>query len=340
MEMDAVNGPRDFWLSCGHHLLDRDDHGRLVVTDEFLKAYLARPELMPPPQACVPERQLHSDMMHAPRKSVDPSQIDAIADLDARENWHLAIAWRDHLLRERTLESAYLAIVRGRLSFPPLFLNQLVQLILRNILDGCTDAFVLRAAELFFRAQRLSVVEGALLARDSEFASSSGSSPLAALLGPTAMRGAEVMSEENSASYWDRSDAFDMMLDLTAGSRGSSALGQVATRWIRHLLGITVTIEAVTELRNARLTWYVGLDSQATRIGDALWRGEGIGEAARERLVGLFRLTVAEQRAVLQSARGSPTYLISAMSPDMTLRMKPQNLITGLPLNPGWSQAN
>ena len=43
----------DFWLSCGHHLLDRDDGGGLLVTDEFLKAYLARPELTPPPDACV-----------------------------------------------------------------------------------------------------------------------------------------------------------------------------------------------------------------------------------------------------------------------------------------------
>ena len=27
----------DFWISCGHHLLDRDEGGGLVVTDEFLK---------------------------------------------------------------------------------------------------------------------------------------------------------------------------------------------------------------------------------------------------------------------------------------------------------------
>ena len=38
----------DFWLSCGHHLLDRDAGGGLVVTDDFLKVYLARPELAPP----------------------------------------------------------------------------------------------------------------------------------------------------------------------------------------------------------------------------------------------------------------------------------------------------
>ena len=35
---------------------------------------------------------------------------------------------------------------------PHLFLNQLVHVILRNALDGCDDPFVLRAAELFFRA--------------------------------------------------------------------------------------------------------------------------------------------------------------------------------------------
>ena len=29
---------KDFWLSCGHHLLDRDEHGELRVTDEFMKA--------------------------------------------------------------------------------------------------------------------------------------------------------------------------------------------------------------------------------------------------------------------------------------------------------------
>lgn len=319
-----MNEPRDFWLSCGHHLLDRGGDGRLLLTDEFLKAYLARPELLPPPQACIVEREIHGTLMSDPRLPVAASRIAAIADPDARENWQLALAWRDRLLREVTLEAAYLAIVREKITVAPLFLNQLVQVILRNVLDDCTDPFVLRAAELFFRAQQLSVVDGTLFARDSE----------------GALQGPEVMSEENSARYWDRSDAFDMALDLTAGRRGLSALGEVASHWIRHLLGVTVTIDAVTELQNASLTWYVGLDSQGTRIGDALWHGEEIADTTRELLVGLFRLTFAEERAVLESARGSPTYLIFAMSPDMTLRMKPQNLITGLPLNPGRNSLN
>ena len=60
----------DFWLSCGHHLLDRDAGGGLVVTDDFLKVYLARPELAPPPEACVVEKTLHAALMADPRRTV------------------------------------------------------------------------------------------------------------------------------------------------------------------------------------------------------------------------------------------------------------------------------
>jgi hypothetical protein len=35
---------------------------------------------------------------------------------------------------------------------------------------------------------------------------------------------------------------------------------------------------------------------------------------------------------VLEPAKGEPIYLILAMTPDRMLRMKPQNLVTGLPL--------
>ena len=103
----------DFWLSCGHHLLDRDEGGGLVVTDEFLKVYLARPELIPPPEACVVERTLHAALLADPRSPVAAAEIAAIADADARENWQMMIAFRDHLLRHKTLEAAYADLVRN-----------------------------------------------------------------------------------------------------------------------------------------------------------------------------------------------------------------------------------
>ena len=62
---------KDFWLSCGHHLLDRDAGGGLVVTDDFIKAYLARPELAPPPEACDAERALYAALFADPRRTGD-----------------------------------------------------------------------------------------------------------------------------------------------------------------------------------------------------------------------------------------------------------------------------
>jgi Family of unknown function (DUF6352) len=330
-----LNSKRDFWLACGHHLLDRGEDGGLIVSDEFLKTYLARPEMTPPPDACRAERALHQELLGNPRRPVGPSRIAAIADADARENWALMVSWRDHLAQHATLEAAYLAIVRRKLKFPHLFLNQLVQVILRNTLDDCEDVFMLRAAELFFRPQKLSSHEGSLIAVDEETASTLGTgarSPLISILELRPAADIDVLNDTNAFSYWERSDLFDMGLDLTAGRRGLAALGEVVERWVRHLLALDVAVDAVTELRDVSLCWYVGLDAHATRIGDALWNGDELDQAARERVVGLYRLTFPADTPILEQARGAPTYLLTAMSSDQVIWLKPQNLITGLPL--------
>src|SRR5436190_13908028 len=218
---------RDFWVSCGHHLLDRDAGGGLVVTDEFLKVYLARPEVTPPPEACVVEKTLHAALMADPHRTVATDEIAAIADTDARENWQVMIAFRDRLLRHRTLEAAYLDIVRSGAKIPHIFLNQLVHVILRNALDGCEDPFVLRAAELFFRTQRMTLHEGSLIAADEETIAGTSNtqiSPLVSMLGIPAEAEADIMSDENAMHYFEHSDLFHVALDLTAGRRGLGAL--------------------------------------------------------------------------------------------------------------------
>ena len=326
----------DFWLSCGHHLLDRDEGGGLVVTEDFLKVYLARPELIPPPEACAVERALHGALLADPRMAVAASDIAAIADADARENWQILIAFRDHLLRHKTLESAYVDLVRhGVGKTPPLFVNQLVHVILRNALDGVEDARVLRAAELFFRTQRVTQHEGALLAADEETVgggSPSPVSPLVSMLGLPAQAEIDILNDDNADSYWERSDRFDMALDLTGGRQGLVALAEAMRLWIAHLLGMAVTIEPLTELRDAPLTWYVGLDADATRIGDMMWNGEELDEVSQARVVGLFRLTFRDASVMLDKVKGEPAYLILAMNADKLIRLKPQNLVTGLPV--------
>ena len=326
---------KDFWLSCGHHLLDRDEDGGLLLTDDFLKVYLARPELLPPPEACAAERTLHAALLSNPRKTVLEGDVATVADVDARENWQVLIAFRDLLMNHPTLEAAYLHIVRKAVRVPHIFLNQLVHVILRNALDGCEDPYVLRAAELFFRAQRMTLHEGSLIAADEEtIAGKSGTptSPLVSMLGIPQAADIDVMNDDNAGFYFEHSDQFHVALDLSGGQRGQRALAEVMMRWVRHLLAIDVEIEPFNEAKNASLRWYIGLDAEGTVIGNRLWKGEDIDEMQSRRIVGLFRLTFRDPSNVLDELKDQPVYLILAMGADMVLRFKPQNLIAGLPL--------
>ena len=327
----------DFWVSSGHHLLDRDAAGRLVVTDEFLKLYLARPEVMPPDHACIVERALYQKLARAPCASVALAEIREIADRDARENWQHLIAFRDCLLAAPTLEAAYLALVRAsKVATPPLFLSQLVHVIARNMLDGERDPFVVRAAELLFRPQRLTIKDGVMLFADEELVDGSNvvdhASPLVAIFGDAKARNIDVMTADNADSYFARSDGFDMALDFRHGRPARAAFAGVLARWVGHLLGCDVKVEAMDRIEQAKWSWFVGLDSEATRIGNALWRGEEPADAGRDRIVALFRLTFDSAGDMLARVAGEPVYLILAMTTNRIVRLKPQNLVTGLPL--------
>ena len=327
---------KDFWISCGHHLLDREPGGGLLLTEDFLKVYLARPELIPPPEACVVEKTLYGALLADPRLAISDSDIAAIADADAQENWQVLIAFRDLLLRHKTLEGAYAELMRtGTGKTPLLFVNQLVHVILRNALDGVEDAQVVRAGELFFRTQRVTLHEGSLLAADEEIIGGinpAPQSPLVSMLGIPADAHIHVLKDDTADSYWERSDQFDMAIDLTTGKAGLVALAEVMRRWIVHVLGVEVSIEPLSELREVNLAWYVGLDADGTKIGDMMWNGEEIDEATMSRVVGLFALTFRDPALVLEKVKGEPVYLILAMTPEKTIRLKPQNLATGLPI--------
>jgi hypothetical protein len=322
----------EFWVSSGHLLLDRSEDGFLLLTDDFLKALLARPELVPPEEACAGERALHARLLAAPWERVAETDLAALADADARENWEIFLAARAALTTAPTLESAYVRLARkGAGRVPPLVMAQLTHAILRNALDGCEDAFVARAAELFFRTQRVAVHQGRVLLADVEaiepHEAARAASPLLDMLGAPAVSELDVLSATNAGGYWARSDAFDLMLDMAAGRE---ALAKAIRIWLRHLLGIAAAVDPLDRIEEGDWRWFIGLDETATRIGNALWHGATPAEA--EGLLALFRLTLDASVAVLDAVRDRPIYLLLAMGPDGTLRMKPQNLVAGLPL--------
>jgi hypothetical protein len=331
---------REFWVASGHHLTRRADHGGLVATPELIMAYLARPELMPPADACEAERHLHASLLTDPLRPVSAADIAALADADARENWSFMMNFRDRLMAAPSLEAVFVALARkGAGDLPPIFLSQLCHLILRNALEGCDDPYMLRAAELFYRSQLAALHDGTLLLADAEVIEAEQhaqhdlhSSPLTAMLQPKAFGEMDVMDDENAWTYWSRSDAHAMVMNLGGNPKARAALCRVIERWIGHLLGVTVNVETVASIEDRDWRWFIGLDSEATRIGNALWRGDSLEGNAAERIVALMRLHFEDARLVDERVGNKPVYLILAMGADKVVRLKPQNLIVGLPL--------
>lgn len=322
---------REFWVASGHQLTRLDARGRMIVTDELLLAWLARPEVLPPEEACEVERALHARLMRAPRDPVSEADITAMADPDAHENWRFLITLRDRLLEAGTIEQGYLAIIREGLRLPVVFYDQLVQLILRNALEGCEDVWTLRAAEMLFRAQRGHVSDGALILADDELVAEMEAekqlSPLNAMFAGSA-DDLDVLVEENAWTYWSRSDAHTMALPFGSASQAREGLARALEALVTHLLGARVRVTPLTSVEDVDLRWYVGLDQVGVTIGDALWRGEEPTGA----LIGLFRLEFADPDLMIEEVRGAPVWLILGMGEDKTVRIKPQNLIMGLPL--------
>lgn len=325
----------DFWRSSGWHLLEQDAHGRHRLTDDFLRAYLLRPELHPVEESCPAERALHAALLDQPRRPVTPVNLVGLADPDARENWQVFLLFRERLMAQPTLEEAYLSLVLDPSpAVPPSMLDQLAHAILRGVLAGC-DGLRLRAAECLFRAQRVMRREGAVLLADEEtvaMRAAGGGGSLLQLAGGGATVELDVLGEENAASYLARSDRFDTVLDVSFTRPGLDALCRVLEAWVRHFLAIEVGIQPLQAIRDERWAWHTGLDAESSAILNELWHGRDPGEERLLNLLSLFRLEFRDGRVVRAGLAGRPVYLGMAQDGGGRLRLKPQNLLVNLPL--------
>src|SRR3954464_1999553 len=104
----------DFWRNSGFHLLVRDSAGCLRVTDDFLRAYYLRPEVHPVEESDDGERRLHAALMAEPRRRVALSELEAIGEPDARDNYRVVLAFRDRLLAAGTVEACYANTFKSR----------------------------------------------------------------------------------------------------------------------------------------------------------------------------------------------------------------------------------
>jgi hypothetical protein len=329
-----------FWKSAGYQLVERDERGWLSLTPDYLRAYFTRPEIHPVDDSCDNEHRLFEKLMADPFAAVSSSELEAIVDEDAADNYRIILRFRDHLVAHGTIEGAYAALFMGEpIRIPPVFIDQMVHLILRNILEDCSDPFQLRTAELFFREQAVMTGEEQLMLADQEIVemrSEAGFGSLGELLAEsgTPMRevSLDVMTEENCSLYWERSDQFDMAVDFRFTQPAQDAFGQVIQQWIHHFLKVETRITAVKSVKDEKWSWHVGCDAESTRIMNALYEGKTLSEDELYRLLALYRLEFLEYSEIMDTMRSKPVYLGLAMNADRKLVMKPQNLLTNLPL--------
>jgi len=333
------------WHSSGAYLLNRlPGRGGLEVTADYLRAYFARPELAPIDESCEAEQVAHARLVDDPYLQFSNHELSEFEDADAGENYKVFLAFRDLLVASKTLEKAYLAIVRGDAgNVPPLFVEQIVHAILASILHGQTDPMRWRAAEIFFRSQNVSTDDGQLILADEEvvdmFAETGGMGSLGQLVmeAETPLRQVEldVLDEDNKQMYWARAERFDTVVDFRFTQPANDAFARVIEHWINHFIGVGVRVQPVQRIDDEKWTWHIGLDAHSTQLMNKLYEGAELSLEEEMSILGLFRLDIMDQQSVIERARGKPVWLGLAKSPAGKLNMKPQNLLLNMPLQRG-----
>jgi hypothetical protein len=331
----------DFWPSCGYRLLTVGADGRLVVTDDFLRALLLRPELAPIPESCAAELAVHEKLLAAPRADVVESELTPIADADVRDNYGVWLRFRQRLLAAPSLEAAYVALFRDGVDVAPLLVHQLTEILLRHILGAGADPIEARAAEMLFRAQKIAVTgDGAVMAADHSavelLATTGGFGSLGELLQqnrtPVRTVDLDTLDTGNAAEYWERDERHDLAVSLNRGRPALEGLCRVLEKWIAHFLGVAVTIRPQREIDDKRWVWHVGLDAEASALLNDLYNRADVDDTRMGRLLCLFELTFANPGDMRSAIAGRPVYLAMAMDGDGRLKLKPQNVLLNLPL--------
>jgi Family of unknown function (DUF6352) len=251
------------------------------------------------------------------------------------------LAFLDRLKRAASVEACYAGIFAGgNVAVPPLFLDQLAQIVLRNVLDGCEDPLEARAAEIFYREQKANTEEGVVMLADLETVEMHASGGAYGSLGrliveaqtPLSTVNLDVLDTENAGLYWLRDQRHDFVISLNYGRAANQAFCRVLEKWVRHFFAVEVRVQGLRAIEDRSWAWHLGLDAESTSVLNDLWRGEEVEPGRMRRVLALFRLDFADPAATRADVSGKPVYLALSMDESSIVRMKPQNLLLNLPL--------
>ena len=286
------------------------------------------------------ELELHAALMAQPRRAVCEEDLLIIEDEDARANYRVLLRFRQRLLEAGTVEGAYMALFKGTIDVPPMFMDQLAHVILRNLLEGTGDALQLRAAEVFWREQKVTLKEGHVLLADLETVEMHASGNRYGSVGRLIVEAQaelgsvdlDVLDRANADLYWSRDSKHDTVVSLTYGRAALDAFARVIELWIAHFLSLKTRVKPIRQIDEARWAWHVGLDAESTAILNELWAGNQVDPGRMRNILALFSLEFEDRPAMRADIAGRTVYLALSCENDV-LRMKPQNLLLNLPLN-------
>jgi hypothetical protein len=292
-------------------------------------------------ESCDAELALHAALMNEPRRVVSNDELKSLNDKDAEDNYRTVLSFRDRLVAAGTLEAFYMNLFKGKVDIPPLFIEQLAHVILRNILDGCDDPLRLRAAELFFRDQKATLQDGHVLLADLEtvemHAAGSRYGSVGRLIveaqGDLAKTELDVIDRANAALYWERESRHDTVISLTYGRPALDAYCRVMEAWMWHFLKLKAAIKPIRKIDEAHWAWHVGLDAESTAILNELWSGGEVEQGRMRRIVALFAVQLDDPQTMRPDIAGRTVYLGLSANEAGEVRMKPQNLLLNLPLH-------
>lgn len=332
----------NFWSHSAYKTLAVGSDKQLLVTDDFLRTYLLRPELNLVPESCDVERVLHQRLNTNPRAVISDEEIAGMADPDIQVNYQVWLRYRAKLLAASSLENFYMSLFKGDgVDVPPLFISQLAQIFIRHILGEDCHPLDARMGELFFRTQKITVLEdGVVMGADDEVvtrnAQAGETGNILDLLKSKSMSmrsiDLDVLHEENAELYWGKSEDYDFAVQLNFGQPPINHFCRVLEKWVQHFLGAQVRITPMQQISDPKWSWHVGLDAAATDILNKLYNKETVDTDELEKVICLFRLDFIDEAAVTQSQAGKPVYMGIAMNDDKQLKLKPQNLLFNLPL--------
>ena len=332
----------NFWPLSAYKTLTVGSDKQLLVTDDFLRTYLLRPELNLVPESCAAERALHQRLSENPRAAISDEEIAGMADPDIQVNYQVWLRYRAKLLAASSLENFYMSLFKGDgVDVPPLFITQLAQIFIRHILGEDCHPLDARMGELFFRVQKITVLEDSVvMAADDEIvtrnAQAGETGNILDLLKSKSMSmrsiDLDVLHEENADLYWEKNEDYDFAVQLNFSQPPINHFCRVLEKWIQHFLGAQVRITPMQQITDPKWSWHVGLDATATDILNKLYNKEPVDSDELEKVICLFRLDFIDEAAVTQSQAGKPVYMGIAMNDEKQLKLKPQNLLFNLPL--------